>query len=291
MNIGWHGVRFGLTLNRISSQAIAIVFLLHSAISLALAPWVVGHEVNGLVGFGLGILIAAIYLGIVRFAFITDADEKMQLIVFVILSIVVCQLVYAHPATLERILTALGRITPPVLLACCGLFFVGSIFSITPVGNILRWLFSAAALVALFGAIVLTLEITKIGGEIPVPAMLRDSPLYKFPQMFAVGLGCLGILFQALSLQQIARRFHDTATGKYTLRFMVYHLFASAVVLGIDYLLRDHTTQPVITVGAHIFDSVTILASAAIGLAVVIDGMWLSRAIGGAHDLINRQRG
>ena len=290
MNLGWHSVRFGLTLNRISSKVIAIVFLLHAAISLALAPWVVGREVQGLVGFGLAILIAAIYLGIVRFVFITDSEDKGILVTFVIVSVVVCQLVYAHPATLEQVLTAMGRITPPVLLACCGLFFVGNLFNVTAWGGMLRWLCSAVAAVALFGAILLTLESTKIASEIAIPALVRDSLLYKFPKMSAVGLGCLGILFHGLSLRQIAKRFHDATTGKYAGRFLVFHVFAAAIVLGIDFFLRDHITQQVITVGAHIFDSVSILASAAIGLVVAIDGMWLSRAVAGAHDLINRQR-
>jgi hypothetical protein len=159
MGIGWKGVRFGLTLNRLGSKVIGIIFLLQAAISLALAPWVVGRELHGIVGFALAIIIAFVFLGVVRYAVITQSDEMVIQIVFVIFSVVVCQLVYAHPETLERILVAMTKITPPVLLGSCALFLVGSFYSVTIFGGLFRWLFSAAALVALLGATALTLEV------------------------------------------------------------------------------------------------------------------------------------
>jgi len=291
MNSSWIGIRLGLTLNRISSKLIGILFLLDAAISLALAPWVVGREINGVVGFMLAVVLAAIYIGIVRYAIITQSEDMVIQIVFVIISIVVCQLVYAHPATLERILTAMVKITPLVVLAACALFCVGSVLGIAGFGGLLRWVFAFAAAAALLTAMMLVLDVTKIGHlNIPIPGAIRDSPVYKFPLLSALGLGCLGVLFQTLSLRQIAQRFHDSPSRNYAGRFAIYHVVASVIVLGVKFLLRDHRVFPMMVFGQHIFDSATILSGAATAVLVTIDGLWLSRAVAGARDLIDRRR-
>ncbi len=290
MNIAWQAARFGLTLIGISAKVIAILFFLHAAISLALAPWVVGAEIMGLVGFGLALAIAAIYLGVVRYAFITQSEDMVIQIAFVIFSIVVCQLVYAHPATLEKLLTAFSRITPGVLLAGCGVFLIGGTLNAVAFGGAGRWVFSVLAVAAMLGAILLTLEVTQSAGDIPIPALLRNSPLYSYPRISAVGLGCLSVMFLELSLRQTAVRFHDSPTREYVQRALGYHVIAAAIVLGIDYFLQFHTVKPMIVIGDHGFDTAAISASAVICLLAAIDGLWLSRAVAGARDLINPQR-
>jgi len=288
MGLGWKAIKFGLTINWLSSKVVGYLLLLHASIALGLAPWVVGQQFGTIVGFGLGLVIVAVFLGMIKRAFNTDSAETAVQIAFAFIATAICQLHLAQPKILEAVLTLAERYVPVILLFSAAAFVFGSCYCVIMTGGFFRWLFSLLALLAMLGATLLTIEHTKFANaHLVIPNIIRDSWFYASPFLGAIILGCLGVLFHAISLWSIAGYFHDEPTGRYAGTYAAAHVVMSLAAMGLLYVLLHHELKPVFQVGDAAFDSIAILCNALAGLLFAVDSIWLSRTVAGAKDLID----
>ncbi len=298
MGIGWKGVQFGLLLNWLSARVVAIVFLINAAISLALAPWIIGREFNPVIGFAVAMVIVAIYLGVIRRAFILQSEEMVTQIVFVIFSIIVCQLVYAHPQTLKWLLILAAEFTPLVLLGAIALLIVGSAFCLFGWANILSWLYAAGALASLLITGIIAARLTSQAENVrwiqaAIPDTFRNTEILNIPLISAVGLVGFATAFailHTLYLRCVAKYFHDSVTQEYIGNFFIFQICASLLIMARYYFLRNYETKAILILGPVTFDSLTIAANSLVSLLAAVSATWLGRSIKGASDLIDPHR-
>ncbi len=295
MGVAWKSVRFGLILNGIGARVIAIVFLLNAAITLALLPWVVGREFNPVIGFFCAVALAAVYLGMVRRALILESEETATQIGFVVVSVLVCQLVYAHPATLQHVLLVSTELTPAVFAGSLALFVAGSVFCVLCWSGLRDLVLALLSLATMLVTGAVLLKLVSLAENVrwiqaAIPHRLLAAELFEIPLFSIIGLiasATCAVVLHGLFLRGVAGTYRDETTQKYVSRYLIYQLVASGAIAVAFYLIRDYRPRQVLAIGNASFDTLTICFNSIVSLLAAVAATWLGRAIRGVSGLID----